>query len=200
MLAENTIISEGTQVEINNGGINSFMFPTLTMEANSRMKFRIPIPILTVKYRKHFVVHPSTIIDFTDITQKVEFVSTSEDTLYNIVNLGSVLFTKFLKISVSQLTLNGNIYDPTDSLTRETTLQFFANSVDIKNGANIWADKILMYSSNSFTIDEKAEIKSTKPHECTLDKLGNMDLYECIDLEYESDAINSTYLIQSYNR
>jgi hypothetical protein len=35
MLAENTIISEGTQVEINNGGITSFMFPTLTMEANS---------------------------------------------------------------------------------------------------------------------------------------------------------------------
>lgn len=35
MLAENTIISEGTQVEINNGGISSFMFPTLTMEAKS---------------------------------------------------------------------------------------------------------------------------------------------------------------------
>ena len=35
MLAENTMIAEGTQVEINNGGITSFMFPTLTMEANS---------------------------------------------------------------------------------------------------------------------------------------------------------------------
>lgn len=101
MLAENTIISEGTQVEINNGGISSFMFPTLTMEAKSQMRFNIPIPTLTLKYRKHFVVHPTTVIDFTPITQKVEFVSTSEDTLYNIVNLGSVLFNKFLKISVS---------------------------------------------------------------------------------------------------
>jgi len=86
------------------------------------MRFNIPIPELTLKYRKHFVVHPSTIIDFTPITSKVEFVSTSEDTLYNIVNLGSIYFNKFLKISVSQLTLNGNILDPKDSLTRETTL------------------------------------------------------------------------------
>ena len=128
------------------------MFPTLTMEANSRMKFRIPIPVLTVKYRKHFVVHPTTVIDFTDITKKVEFVSTSEDTLYNIVNLGTVQFTKFFKIAVSQLTLNGNIYDPNDSLERETTLAFYADSVDIQNGANIWADKILIYSNKSLSI------------------------------------------------
>ena len=96
--------------------------------------------------------------------------------------------------------MNGNILDPKDSPTRETTLEFFANSLVVKSGANILADKIVMFSNETFEIESNSLIKSTKPYECTTDKLGNTDLYECIDLEFESETVNATYLVNHYNK
>lgn len=50
MLAENTIIESGSQIQVRNS-IDSIMFPTLSMKANTLMKFEIPVPNLTIKYR-----------------------------------------------------------------------------------------------------------------------------------------------------
>jgi len=56
-----------------------------------------------------------------------------------------------------------------------------------------------MFSNDTFEIENNSVIKSTKPYECTTDKLGNKDLYECMDLEFESETINATYLVNHYN-
>jgi len=70
------------------------------MEANSRMKFNIPIAEFTLKNKNYFYADPSSTIDFTSITEKVNFISNSEDIKSNIVDLGNVLFSKELMISV----------------------------------------------------------------------------------------------------
>ena len=69
----------------------------------------------------------------------------------------------------------------------------------VKSGANILADNIVMFSNETFEIEGNSLIKSTKPYECTTDKLGNKDFYECMDLEFESAALNATYLVNHYN-
>jgi hypothetical protein len=72
MLAENTIIESGSTVQVKNT-ISSIMFPTLSMKPNTKLIFDINVPNLTIKYRQHFVVDPSTVIDLTRITNEVKF-------------------------------------------------------------------------------------------------------------------------------
>ena len=70
----------------------------------------------------------------------------------------------------------------------------------VASGANILADKIVMFSNDTLEIEANSLVKSTKPYECTTDKLCNKDLYECLDLEFESEAMNATYLVDHYNK
>ena len=199
MLAENTIIESGSSVSVKNS-ISSIMFPTLSMKANTRLRLDIPVPSLTIKYRQHFVVDPSTVIDFTPVTSEVKFETVSNNTSFNTVNLGTILFSKSLVIDVSQITLNQRIYDPSESNRRETSLKLFADSIEVKEQADISADRVLMYAKESLKVNSNAKIRSTIENECTTDGIGNKDLYECMDLEFDGDKMDEAYVLKQYNQ
>jgi hypothetical protein len=70
---------------------------------------------LAIKYRSHFVVDNTTLIDTTMIKRGVSFESIVDKTsMFNVVQLGKTLFSKKISIDVSHLIINGDLIDPND--------------------------------------------------------------------------------------
>lgn len=176
------------------------MFPTLTMQTNTKMVFATDVPALTIKYRQQFAVDPTTLIDLTRITNEVKFESVTNDTSYKYVSLGTVLFSKSLQIDqVEAITLNSKMYAPVTA--NQTSINLFANNITVSEGADISADRILMFASSNLTVEQRATIKSTILNECSTDAESNQELYECMDLEFDShrQVLNETYILKQYN-
>jgi hypothetical protein len=76
----------------------------------------------------------------------------------------------------------------------------FADSIEVKEGADISADRVLMYAKESVKVNSGAVIRSTIDNECTTDGVGNRDLYECMDLEFEKNKMDEAYVLRQYNQ
>ena len=79
-------------------------------------------------------------------------------------------------------------------------MKLFADSIEVKEKADISADRILMYAKESLKVNSNAKIRSTIENECTTDGIGNKDLYECMDLEFDGDKMDETYVLKQYNQ
>ena len=69
---------------------------------------------LEVRYRSHFTVEDSTLLDFSKITSSVKFQTIVKDQDYNVVRLGDTLFSRKLVIESGDIEIRGNIYDPSE--------------------------------------------------------------------------------------
>lgn len=57
-----------------------------------------------------------------------------------------------------------------------------------------------MYAKESVKVNSGAVIRSTIDNECTTDGVGNRDLYECMDLEFEGNKMDEEYVLRQYNQ
>ena len=74
ILSEYLFIGQGTNINIKNRGITSILFPTLEMYSNTKMIFDIEsVSDFTLKFRNHFAVDKTNQLDFTKITNSVQF-------------------------------------------------------------------------------------------------------------------------------
>lgn len=148
---------------------------------------------MTVKYNKHFVVHDFwTSIDFSRATGEVTLKSLVEDKgQENLVALNDVKFTRILTIDVHHLILGGKIYDPAESETRATSLRFYANQFSITERAEIYADKIFLYSNDTLWIQKDAKVISTTANECATSPTDtNQALYMCMADDFDGPTIS----------
>ena len=194
MPADHLILASGSITNIQSSGISSILFDSLQMFPFSTLIFDFQsVRDLTVKYNKHFVVHDFwTSIDFSRATGEVTLKSFVEDKgQENLVALNDVKFTRILTIDVHHLILGGKIYDPAESATRATSLRFYANQFSITERAEIYADKIFLYSNDTLWIQKDAKVISTKANECTTSPTDtNQDLYMCMADDFDGPKIS----------
>ena len=91
IMAENLLIAEGAHLNVKNLGVNAILFPTLQMFQNTKISFDLTsVDNFVLKYRNHFSVHETTILDFTKIKQstQIQSIAAAGDTEFNLVALG----------------------------------------------------------------------------------------------------------------
>lgn len=130
---------------------------------------------LEVRYRSHFTVEDSTLLDFSKITSSVKFQTIVKDQDYNVVRLGDTLFSRKLVIESGDIEIRGNIYDPSEqdqsskTVVPSSQIHLLADSkLKIENNAELNAAKIFLYSNDSLAISGSgAKIRSLINNECT---------------------------------
>jgi hypothetical protein len=200
ILSEYLYIGQGTNINIKNRDVTSILFPTLEMFSNTRMIFDIDnVNQFTLKFRNHFAVDKTNLLDFTKIGNQVQFQSISENTEYNLVALGKTMYSQNLLINSTYIDIGELIEDPNPSLTAVSTIQMYAKTIWLESEADIQASSIFLYANDSVKMGDGVSIKSKAGNECTTDATGNTDLYSCMPSDYEDSSLTSLRLLDYFN-
>ena len=121
MITENLFVGYGAKIAVTNNALSSILFPSLIMYENTALFFNVTnTSEMTIKYRSHFTVDNSTVVNTTMATRGTIFQSIlDKDTRFNVVQLGKTHFSKSMKIDVSHLIINGDLIDPADELNHK---------------------------------------------------------------------------------
>lgn len=155
IMAENLLIAEGAALNVKNLGVNSILFPTLQMFENTKILFDLTsVDNFVLKYRNHFSVHESTILDFTKIKQSVQIQSIAAigDTEFNLVALGQTTFTNSLLVNATNIVLNANITDPNASPSAFNKIQLYATDIYMQPRSSLTASKVFLFSNKTVNI------------------------------------------------
>ena len=165
LAADNMIISGAAHVNIICNAINRLVFDKFHMWpwSTEMVIDARGVSDLILNYNEQFTMYSwGTYLDLTNVTGTVFLQNlNNKHDRRELVVLNNVQYSRGIHIDVTTLVLNGKIYDPLESKSRQTVINLFANHLSLNKSAEMQADNMFLYANETLKLHGRSKLTST---------------------------------------
>ena len=130
------------------------------------------------------------------------FHSIESNWTYTTIHLGTIHFTRELKMQAANVELANNVYDPSIYTTNKgkdySKIEVFSDYFTARDGAKIAAGRVLLFANKTLELYNGTKIMSAASHSCNEDPESTRDLFTCLsddarDLQFDYEDLVTNY-------